>query len=90
LTVKNRNTKQPATEQAIELVTQIIPAGDDAAAGALVALISALAGVPDEGERQEIAVAVAEAAYTRTNAFGNAVLALLNRGAVPIVSSATH
>ena len=88
--MKNRNTKQPTTEQATELVSQIIPAGDDAAAGALVALISALAGVPDEGERQEIAVAVAEAAYIRTDAFGTAVLSLLNRGAVPTGSTATH
>ena len=74
--MKNRNTKQTA-----ELVSQIIRPGDDEAAGALAALVSALAGVADEGAREEIAAAVAERAYTCTDAFGNALLAFM-RGSV--------
>lgn len=80
--MKNRNTKQPTSEQAAELVTQIIHPGDDEAAGALAALVSALAAVPDEGARQELAAAVAERAYARTDAFGNALLAFM-RGDAP-------
>ncbi|HJQ33352.1 MAG TPA: hypothetical protein VJ866_14290 [Pyrinomonadaceae bacterium] len=88
--MKKSNTNQPAAEQITELVPQIIRAGDDEAAGALVALVSALAGVSDEDTRQEIAVAVAEAAYIRTDAFGTAVLSLLNRGTVPTASNAIY
>lgn len=80
--MKNRNTKQATTEQAAELVTQIIHPGDDEAAGALAALVSVLASVADEGVRQELAAAVAEAAYTRTDAYGNALLAFA-RGDAP-------
>jgi hypothetical protein len=75
--VRNRNTKQYTPEQAAELVTQIIRPGDDEAAGALAALVSMLAGVADEGARQEIAATVAERAYTRTDAYGNALLAFM-------------
>lgn len=80
--MRESNTKQPTPEQAAELVTQIVRPGDDEAAGTLGALVSALAGVSDEGARQEIAAAVAERAYTRTDAFGNALLAFM-RGDAP-------
>lgn len=80
--MKNRNTKQATPEQAAELVSQIIHSGDDTAARALAALVSAVAGVSDEGARQEMAAVVAQAAYTRTDAFGDALLALM-RGDTP-------
>lgn len=82
--MKNRNTKQTTTEQAKELVTQIIRPGDDEAACALAALVSALAAVSDEGARLEMAATVAERAYTRTDAFGDAVFSFM-RGASPRV-----
>jgi hypothetical protein len=69
--------KQATPEQAAELVTHIIHPGDDEAAGALAALVSALAGVSDEGARQELAAATAARAYARTDAYGNALLALM-------------
>lgn len=71
----NNTTKQLTPEHAVKLVAQIIRPGDDTAAGALAALVNALAGVADEEARQEIAAAVAERAYTRTDAYGNALLA---------------
>lgn len=77
----NNTTNQLTPEHAAELVTQIIHPGDDEAASALAALVSAVACVADEGTRQEIAAAVAERAYTRTDAFGDAVLAF-TRGSV--------
>lgn len=78
--MRNRNTQQTTTEQAAELVTQIIHPGDDEAAGALAVLVSALAGVSDEGTRQELAATVSERAYARTDAYGNVLLAF-TRGA---------
>lgn len=75
--MKNRNTKQATPEQTVELVTQIIHLGDDESARALSALVSAVACVSDEGARQELAAAVAERAYTRTDAFGNALLSFM-------------
>ena len=73
--MKNRNTSHTTPEQALELVTQIIHPGDNEAARALAALVSALAGVSDEEMRQEMAAAVAERAYARTDAYGDALLA---------------
>jgi hypothetical protein len=90
LTVNNRNTSHTTPEQAAELVNQIIHAGDDVAAGALAALVSALAAVSDEETRQELAAAVAERAYTRTDAFGNAVLALMHGTAMQLHGKAIH
>jgi hypothetical protein len=90
LTVNNRSTSHTTPEQAAELVTQIIRPGDDEAASALAALVSALAGVSDEGERQEIAASVAETAYTRTDAFGNAVLAFMRGDASHIYAESTN
>lgn len=88
--MRESNTKQATPEQAAELVTQIIHPGDDEAAGALAALVTALAGVSDEGARQEIAAAVAECAYTRTDAFGDAVLAFMRRDASQVCAAASH
>jgi hypothetical protein len=90
LTVKNRNTPQTTAEQAAELVTQIIRPGDDEAAGALAALVSALADIGDEGARQEIAVAVAERAYARTDAYGNALLAFTRGDASRIYAESSR
>ncbi len=87
--MKNRSTKQAAAERAAELVSKIIRPGDDEAAGALAALVSALAGVADEGARQELATAVAERAYARTNHFGDAVLALM-AGAGRVLAKGAH
>jgi hypothetical protein len=83
-------TKQTAPEQAAELAARIIQPGDDEAAGALAALVSMLAGVSDEGARLEIAVAVAERAYTRTDACGNALLAFMRDNTSQIYAKASH
>ncbi len=88
--MRESNTKQPTPEQAAELVTQIIHPGDDEAAGALAALVSALAGVSDEGARQEIVAAVAERAYTRTDAFGNALLAFIRGDSSQVYAESTN
>lgn len=82
------NITQPLTsEQAAELVKQIIHPGDDEAAGALAALVNVLAAVSDEGMWQEMAAAVAERAYTRTDAYGNALLAFMRGDASHIYAS---
>lgn len=73
----NNTTKQLTPEQTAALVAQIIQPGNDEAARALAALVSAVADTIDEEARLELAAAVAEAAYTRTDAFGNAVLAFM-------------
>ena len=88
--MKNPTTKQLTPEQAAELVKQIIQPGDDEAAGALAALVSLLAGVADEGMRQEIAAAVAERAYTRTDAFGDALLAFMRGDAAQSYAAASR
>lgn len=70
-----QNTTEQHTTALAELVPQIIHPGADEAAGALAALVSALAGIPDDGARQEIAAAIAERAFARTDTYGNALLA---------------
>ncbi|HST53079.1 MAG TPA: hypothetical protein VLJ61_13800 [Pyrinomonadaceae bacterium] len=79
--MKNPSTNQTTPEQMKDAVTNIIHAGDDEAARALVGLVFALANVSDEAARQELALAVAERAYTRTDGFGNALLAFIRGGA---------
>jgi hypothetical protein len=86
----NNTTKQLTPEQAAELVNQVVRPGDDEAAGALAALANALAGVADEGERLEIAAAVAERAYTRTDAYGNALLAFMRGDAAQICAESSR
>ena len=75
--MKNPSTKQTTPEQMKDAVTKIIRAGDDEAARVLVGLVFAIANVSDEGARQELAAAVAERAYTRTDGFGDALLAFI-------------
>ena len=88
--MKNPSTHQPTPEQAKELVSQIIHSGDDEAARALAALVSAVAGVSDEEARQELAAAVAERAHTRTDAFGDALLASLRGHGPQRRTESTH
>lgn len=78
------NTEQMTPEQATALVESIILPGSDAAALALTTLVMTLAHITDEETRVDIAVAVAERAYTRTNAYGNSLLTFLS------VSENTH
>jgi hypothetical protein len=88
--MRESSTKQVTPEQAAELVTQIIHPGDDEAARALAALVSTLAAFADEGARQEIAAAVAERAYTRTDTYGNALLAFMRGDASHIYAESSH
>lgn len=87
--MKNNSMKQLTPAQAQELVSQIVPSGDDTSARALTALINALASISDSETREAVAVAVAERAYLRTNEYGDALLAFL-QGDTASLETARH